>query len=508
MADRPSRDEYHAIADDLSPMTNSWINGKFVSAKSGRTYESTNPATGTVIAAITSCDKEDVDYAVKKAKQAFDSGIWSRVHPSERKEKLIQLVKLMKRDRYEIQVLESIDSGKPIRDIATIDFPETLHCLAWYAEAADKLYDQVSPATDDAVGLIVREPVGVVACILPWNFPLQMLGWKAGPALAAGNSVIIKPASDTSMSALRVAELASEAGIPPGVFNVITGPGSTVGEALGTHPDVGAISFTGSTEVGRRVLEYSAHSNLKKVTLELGGKNPAVVLEDAEEMDDVAEQVINAVFWNMGENCTSNARLIVHRKHKDDLIPRLLDKLRDWKTGDPLDPQNALGAIVSRRHYDDIMRYIEIGKKEGAKIITGGEPIDLGAGLFIAPTIFDGVTPEMTIAREEIFGPVLVVQTVGSDDEAIDLANDTVYGLQATVFCAHGKKALRAARRIKAGTVTVNCYCEGDITTPFGGYKLSGFGGRDNGLHAFDQYTETKTIWLDLSEHELDARLD
>ena len=200
--------------------------------------------------------------------------------------------------------------------------------------------------------------------------------------------------------------------------------------------------------------------------------------------------------------------LIIHRKHKDELVPRLLDKLRDWKTGDPLDPQNALGAIVSKRHYDDIMRYIEIGKKEGAKVITGGEPIERGAGLFIAPTIFDGVTPEMTIAREEIFGPVLVIQTVGSDDEAIDLANDTIYGLQATVFCAHGKKALRAARRIKAGTVTVNCYCEGDITTPFGGYKLSGFGGRDNGLHAFDQYTETKTIWLDLSEHEIDARLE
>ncbi len=508
MADLLSRDEYHAIADDLSPMTNSWINGKFVSAKTGATYQTTNPATGKLIAGITSCGKEDVDYAVKKAKQAFESGDWSRLHPSERKEVMIRLVKLMKRNRYELQVLESLDSGKPIREIATVDFPETLECLAWYAEAADKLYDQVSPATDDAVGLIVREPVGVVACVLPWNFPLLMLGWKAGPALAAGNSVIIKPASETSMSALRVAELAGEAGIPPGVFNVVTGPGGTVGEALGMHPDVGAISFTGSTDIGRRVLEYSARSNLKKVTLELGGKNPAVVLEDAEEMDDVAEQVVRAVFWNMGENCTSNARLIVHRKHHDDLITRLLDKLRDWKTGDPLDPQNTLGAIVSRRHFDDVIRFIEIGKKEGATVIAGGEPLDPGSGLFIQPTIFDGVTPQMTIAREEIFGPVLAVQTAGSDDEAISLANDTVYGLQATVFCAHGKKALRAARRIKAGTVTVNCYCEGDITTPFGGYRLSGFGGRDNGLHAFDQYTETKTIWIDLGEHELDARLD
>jgi gamma-glutamyl-gamma-aminobutyraldehyde dehydrogenase len=508
MADLLSRDEYHALAKELTPMTNSYINGKFTSAKSGKTYETTNPATGKVIASITSCDKEDVDYAVKKAKQAFESGVWSRMHPSERKEHMIKLVKLMKRNRYELQVLESIDSGKPIRDIATIDFPETLECLAWYAEAADKLYDQVSPSTEDAMGLIVREPVGVVACILPWNFPLQMLGWKAGPALAAGNSVIIKPASETSMSALRVAELAGEAGIPPGVFNVITGPGSTVGEALGTHPDIDAISFTGSTEIGRQVLEYSAKSNLKKVTLELGGKNPAVVLEDAEELDDIAEQVINACFWNMGENCTSNARLIVHKKHRDDLIPRLLDKLRDWKVGDPLDPQHALGAIVSKRHFDQVTRYIEIGKKEGAKILTGGEPIESDGGLFVPPTIFDGVTPEMTIAKDEIFGPVLAIQTVGSDDEAIDLANETIYGLQATVFCAHGKRALRAARRIKAGTVTINCYCEGDITTPFGGYKLSGFGGRDNGLHAFEQYTETKTIWIDLGEHEIDARLE
>ncbi|TVQ26817.1 MAG: aldehyde dehydrogenase [Spirochaetaceae bacterium] len=508
MHDLLSRDEYHAIADGIVPMTNSYINGKFTSAKSGKTYPTTNPATGEVIAEIASCDKTDVDYAVKKARQAFESGVWSRMHPGERKEILIKLVKLMKRNRYELQVLESLDSGKPIREIATIDFPETLECLAWYAEAGDKLYDQISPSTDDAMGLIVREPIGVVACVLPWNFPLQMLGWKAGPALAAGNSVIVKPASETSMSALRVAELAGEAGVPPGVFNVITGPGSTVGEALGTHPDIGAISFTGSTAIGRRVLEYSAGSNLKKVTLELGGKNPAVVLEDAEELDYVAEQVVKAMFWNMGENCSSNSRLIVHRKHKDELCRRIHEKLRDWKIGDPLDPQNGLGSMVSRKHFDDVMSYIEIGRKEGAEVIAGGEALDIGSGLFIAPTVFDKVTPDMTIAKDEIFGPVLTIHSVGSDDEAITLANDTVYGLHATVFCAHGKKALRAARRIQAGTVTVNSYCEGDITTPFGGYKLSGFGGRDNGLHAFDQYTETKTIWLDLGEREIDARLE
>jgi len=507
MADLLSREEYHALADDVVLPTNSHINGKYTAAKSGKTYESVNPATGKVLAQVTACGVEDVNYAVKKARQAFESGVWSKMHPAERKEILIKLVKLMKRNRYELSVLESLESGKPIRDIATIDLPETLHCFAWYAEAADKLYDQVSPATDDAMGLIVREPVGVAACILPWNFPLQMMGWKVGPALAAGNSVVVKPARETSMSALRVAELATEAGVPPGVLSVISGPGSVVGEVLGKHPDVGAISFTGSTPIGRQVMAYSAESNLKKVTLELGGKNPAVVLEDNDDLDAVAEQVIKAVFWNMGENCTSNSRLIVHKKHKKDLLPRLIDKVRDWKIGDPLDPQNALGAMVSKRQFEDVMGYIKKGKKEGAKLILGGEPLK-GKGYFIPPTIFDNVKPDMVIARDEIFGPVLAIQTVSSDAAAIDLANDTCYGLQASVFCSHTKKALRAARQLQAGTVTVNCYGEGDITTPFGGYKLSGFGGRDNGLHAFDQYMEVKTIWLDLSEHEKDERLD
>ena len=508
MSELLSRDEYHAIAADISLMTNAYINGKFTTAKSGDTYDSINPATGATLAQIAACGTADVDYAVKKAGQAFESGVWSRMDPADRKEIMIRMVKLMKRHRHELAVLETLESGKPIRDVATIDLPETMHCFAWYAEAIDKLYDQMSPATDDAMGLIVREPVGVVACILPWNFPLQMMGWKVGPALAAGNSVIVKPARETSMSALRVAELAAEAGVPAGVFNVVTGAGSVIGEALGRHPDVQAMSFTGSTEIGRQVLAYSAESNLKKVTLELGGKNPAVVLEDNDNLDAVAEQAIMAVFWNMGENCTSNSRLIVHEKHREDLIPRLLDKVRDWKTGDPLDPQFALGSMVSKRQFDDVMACIEKGKEEGATLILGGEPLEIGDGYFIPPTIFDNVTPDMTIAREEIFGPVLAIQTVGSDAAALDLANDTGYGLQASVFCTHTKKALRAARQLQAGTVSVNCYCEGDITTPFGGYKLSGFGGRDNGLHAFDQYMETKTIWLDLSEHEQDEKLD
>ena len=417
-------------------------------------------------------------------------------------------MKHLTRNRHELAALESLESGKPVRDIATIDLPETLQCLAWYAEAADKLFDKVSPTQDDALGLIIREPVGVVACVLPWNFPMLMLAWKAGPALAAGNSIIIKPAEQTSMTALRMAELAVEAGIPDGVINVLPGLGETAGRAIGEHPDIDVLSFTGSTEVGRLFLKYSADSNLKKVTLECGGKNPAVVLSDAEHLDAVAEHVVNACFWNMGQNCTSNSRLIVHRDLKEDLLARVLVKAREWRTGDPLEPSNRLGSMVEEAHFKKVMSYIETAQKEGANLVLGGEPLKEGSGCFIPPTIFDGVTAEMTIAREEIFGPVLAVITAGSDEEAIQLANDTCYGLQASLFTGNVRRAFRGAKALKAGTVTVNCYGEGDISTPFGGMKLSGFGGRDNGLEAFDQYLETKSVWVDLSDYEIDAELE
>lgn len=508
MSELLTREDYQAIADSTSLPSNAHINGKFVSAKSGETYETTNPATGDVLTNIASCGAEDVDYAVRKARQIFEKGTWSRMHPHERKEHMIHLIKLIKRHRHELAVLESLDSGKPVRDCAMLDVPEVIECIGWNAEAADKLYQQISPTTDDAMGLIVREPMGVVACVLPWNFPMLMFAWKVGPALAAGNSVIVKPAAITSMTALRIAELATEAGIPPGALNVITGRGSVVGEAIGMHPDIDAMAFTGSTDVGRQLLEYSARSNLKQINLELGGKSPAVVLEDAEHLDSVAEHVVYGAFWNMGENCTANCRLIVNRKMKDDLMARVLDKLRDWKLGYPLEPSNLLGAIVSRSHFDTIMGYIETGKQEGGRVLTGGEPVEDGKGLYIPPTIFDDVTPKMTVAREEIFGPVLTVHTVDSDDEAMQLANDTEYGLQASVYTANARKALRKARDLRAGTVSVNCYSEGDVTTPFGGYKLSGLSGRDNSLQAFEQYTQTKTIWIDLSDHDIDASVD
>ena len=357
------------------------------------------------------------------------------------------------------------------------------------------------------MGMIVREPVGVAACVLPWNFPMLMMAWKVGPALAAGCSVIVKPAEQTSMTALRMAELASEAGVPDGVLNVVTGLGETAGKAIGLHAGIDMVSFTGSTEIGRLFLKYAADSNLKKVVLECGGKNPAVVLSDAEHLDAVAEHVVNACFWNMGQNCTSNSRLIVHKDVKAALVEKILVKVREWRTGDPLEPSNRLGSLVSREHFEKVMSYVQAGKKGGAKLLLGGEPLKIGSGLFLPPTIFDEVTPEMVIAKEEIFGPVLSIITAGSDEEAMTIANDTCYGLQASLFTSNLRKALRGARELKTGTVTVNCYGEGDITTPFGGMKLSGFGGRDNGMDALDQYLETKTIWVDLSDFEVNAEL-
>ncbi|HKJ51303.1 MAG TPA: aldehyde dehydrogenase [Gammaproteobacteria bacterium] len=486
--------EYLAIAGDLSLPGNAFIDGRFQAARSKKTFASINPATGKTIAEIAACDAKDVDFAVKKAREAFDDGRWSRLHPAERKQVLIRLARLMKRNRHELAVMESIDSGKPVLDCETIDLEETLHCLIWHAEAADKIYDQSAPVGDDAIAIVVREPVGVVGCVLPWNFPMLMMAWKIAPALAAGNSVIVKPAEQTSLTALRIAELAHEAGVPRGVFNVVTGMGPDVGEPMGRHPDIDMLSFTGSTDTGRLFLRYSAESNLKKIVLECGGKNPAIVLEDAEDLDLVAEHVVNGAFWNMGENCSASSRLIVHEKVKDELMKRIVARTRNWKTGDPLDPRHHLGALVDKEHFKKVSGYLK-----GQKAIVGGKTEQ---GRYVLPTVIDAVKPGDKLARDEIFGPVLAVITVRSTEEAITVANDSDYGLAASLFSANGKRALRAAREIRAGTVTVNCYGEGDITTPFGGYKQSGFGGRDNSLHAHDQYTELKTIWIDLADRD------
>lgn len=488
MTDLLTRAEYQAIADGLSLPRAAFIDGKFRPG-TGRAFPTVNPATGAELAQIVSASVEDVDLAVLKAREAFEQGRWASLHPGERKDILIRLCKLMTRNRRELAVMESLDSGKPIRDCELIDLPEAIGCIKWHAETADKIYDAVAPAQDDAVGMIVREPIGVVATILPWNFPLLMMAWKIGPALAAGNSVIVKPAEQTSLTALRLAELAREAGVPRGVLQVLPGDGPGVGEPIGRHEGIDMVSFTGSTDTGRRFLRYAADSNLKKVVLECGGKNPAVVLKDAENLDHVAEHVVNAAFWNMGENCSANSRLIVNADVKEALVARILARLRDWKTGDPLDPSNHLGALIDDGHCAKVQSFIS------GPALAGGAV----EGPFVAPTIYD-VDKDDARAREEIFGPVLSVITVASDDEAIALANDTKYGLQDSVFTSHSRKAIRSARAIRAGTVTVNCYGEGSNATPFGGYGLSGFGGRDNGVAAHDQFTETKTIWIDLND--------
>ncbi len=485
-------EEYKAIAKGLSLPTQAFIDGAFRPAKSGKTFDTINPANGKVLAKVSACDADDVDFAVSRARAAIDDGRWSGLHPRERKEALIRLAKLVRRNARELAVMESLDSGKTIFDCETVDVPETINCLTWHAELIDKIYDQVSPASDNHIAMIVREPVGVVGLVLPWNFPLLMLAWKIGPALAAGCSVIVKPAEETSLTALRVAELALEAGIPAGVLNVVPGTGPDVGEPLGRHMDVDALSFTGSTDTGRRFLRYAAESNLKEVTLEMGGKNPAVVLDDAENLDRVAAHVVNGAFWNMGENCSASSRLIVQKGIRDELLKRIFAHAREWPMGDPLDPVNRVGALVSAEHFKKVCGYL--GK--GTKVLMGGK----AENGFVEPTIIEISDREAKQFREEIFGPVLSVLTVESYDEAIALANDTEYGLAASIFTANVKKALRGARSIRAGTVTVNSFGEGDISTPFGGFKSSGFGGRDNGIHAHDQYTQIKTIWVDLAD--------
>jgi gamma-glutamyl-gamma-aminobutyraldehyde dehydrogenase len=492
MAELLTLDDYRALARDLILPTGAFIDGGYRPAVSGDTFETVNPATGETLARIADCGAADVDVAVEKAREAFDNGRWSALAPGERKAVLVRLAKLMTRNARELAVMESLDAGKTIYDCETVDVPEAIHCLLWHAEAIDKIYDQMAPASDDHMAMIVRQPIGVVGLVLPWNFPLLMLAWKIGPALAAGCSVIVKPAEETSLTALRVAELAAEAGVPRGVFNVVPGGGPDVGEPLGRHPDVDMVSFTGSTETGRRFLHYSAESNLKEVVLEMGGKNPCIVLADAENLDRVAAHVVNGAFWNMGENCSATSRLIVEAPVKDALLARILAHAREWSLGDPLDPENRVGPLVSRAHFDKVTGYLDAA----AAVHLGGAT---EGGAWVQPTVME-VTPEARAAREEIFGPVLSVLTVSGFDEAIALANDTGYGLAAALFTANAKRALRGARALKAGTVTVNCFGEGDISTPFGGWRQSGFGGRDNGLHAHDQYTQVKTIWIDLSD--------
>ncbi|WP_175652769.1 aldehyde dehydrogenase [Pseudomonas sp. Marseille-P9899] len=496
MTDLLSKEQYVAIAAGLMPRNQAFIDGEFRDAIGGRTFITTNPATGKPLAEVAACDVQDVNVAVAAAKAAFEDGRWSALSPGARKKVLLKFAQLLEDNAHELAVLESLDSGKPVSECQNVDVPETIHTLRWHAELIDKIYDATAPTGSAAVTMVVREAIGVVGLVLPWNFPLLMLAWKIGPSLAAGCSIVVKPAKETTLTALRVAELAHAAGIPAGVFNIVPGGGREAGEAIGRHMDVAMVSFTGSTDTGRLFLKYASESNLKRVVLELGGKNPAVVMNDCEDLDAVAQFVTAGAFWNMGENCSASSRLIVHQDVKDELLGLIGKHIKDWKLGDPLDPENRLGAMVSKAHFEKVRSYLEYAAEQQLNVVQGGETQD---GVFVQPTIVDGVTRDSRLFVEEIFGPVLSVTSFATIDEAIELANDTIYGLAASAYTGNLRNALRLSREIRAGVVTVNCFGEGDASTPFGGYKESGFGGRDKSIWAHDQYTELKTIWIDAS---------
>ena len=480
--------------------TQAFIDGEFTDALDHATFDSLAPATGAVIAQVAAGGEADVDRAVRAARAAFTRGDWSRMAPADRKNVLLRFADLIEAHGEELALVEAIDAGKPITDCRGLDLPDVLGTIRWYAETADKVFGKTSPTDADHLGLIVREPVGVVGGVLPWNFPMAMLAWKIGPALATGNSVVIKPPELASLTTLRMAELALEAGVPRGVFNVVPGLGHVAGRALGLHPDVDMITFTGSTEVGREFLRYSAESNLKGTVLEMGGKSPQIVMADCRDiLDAVAADLAGAAFWAAGQNCSAGSRILVHSSIKDDFVSALAEQAERRTVGDPVNERTVIGPLIEADALDRVLGYVEQARADGATVVTGGRRLlEETGGWYTGATVLSDVGPGMSVAREEIFGPVVSVLSFDDVSEALSLANDTTYGLAATVWSRDIDVALRTARGIRAGTVAVNGYSEGDITTPFGGYRQSGFGGRDNGLEALEQYTETKTIWITL----------
>jgi gamma-glutamyl-gamma-aminobutyraldehyde dehydrogenase/4-guanidinobutyraldehyde dehydrogenase/NAD-dependent aldehyde dehydrogenase len=472
------------------------VGGKRIDAVSGARFDCISPIDGRKLTEVARCAELDVDAAVMSSRAAFEDGRWAGKAPAERKRTLIRFADLMLANKDELALLETLDMGKPIRYSRSVDVQLAQNCIRWYGEAIDKLYDEVAPTAQDSLALIQREPVGVVAAIIPWNYPMLMAAWKIGPALAAGNSVVLKPSEKAPLTSLRLAELALEAGVPEGVFNVLPGYGDEAGRALALHMDVDCIGFTGSTRVGKQILQMAGQSNLKRAWTELGGKSANIVCADCPDLDAAVAGAIGSIYFNQGESCNAPSRLFVEESIREAFLDKALALMPQYAPGDPLDESTVMGAIVDATQMKTVLGYIEDGKAAGARLLAGGAAalLDTG-GLYIEPTLFDGVDSTMRIAREEIFGPVLSVLSFTDLDEAVRQANSTPYGLAAAVWTADMSKAIRTARKLRAGTVHVNQYDNDDITVPFGGYKQSG-NGRDKSLHAFDKYTELKTTWI------------
>ena len=495
MLDRTATD-WRKLAAELDIEGRAFINGRFVDALSGETRPTVNPANGRELAEVALCGSADADVAIKGARAAFASGAWSEMAPMERKLVLVRWAELIDRHREELALLETLDVGKPISDTLNVDVPSAVRTIRWSGEAIDKVYDEIPPTPRDTLALIQRLPLGVVAAIVPWNFPLSTTAWKLAPSLATGNSVVLKPASNTPLSALFIARLAAEAGLPDGVLQVLPGPGGSLGKHLATHMDIDGLTFTGSTPVGKQLMQYSGQSNLKRTFLELGGKSPNIVFADA-DLEKAAAMAAVAVFYNGGQTCTAGTRLIVQRAIQDEFLERVKANARNWMPGDPLDPATPMGPMIDAAQCRTVAAYVDIGRQEGAELVFGGEPVlQSSGGHYHQPSIFARVNNAMRIAQEEIFGPVLSVIPFDTMDEAIAIANDSIYGLAGAVWSRDIDTAHQVARAVRVGTMGINNYFGGDITVPFGGFKESG-NGRDKSMHAFSDYTELKTTWIE-----------
>jgi len=489
-----TRQDWEQLAAATRPEGRAFINGKLVGAVDGKTFDDVSPINGRVVAQVARCSSADVDAAVKAARAAFDGGSWRRTDPSTRKRILHRFAQLIREDIDHLAILETLDVGKPILNSVNVDVTFAADCIAYYAEFADKLYDEVAPTAPHELALIRREPLGVVAAVVPWNYPLIISAWKLGPALLAGNSVVLKPAEQSPLTAIRLGQLALEAGLPPGILNVVPGFGEETGKPLALHGDVDMVTFTGSTEVGKLMLRYAGESNMKRVALECGGKSPHVVMKDA-DIGAAAAGIAWGIYYNAGETCHAGSRVIVHESVKDALIEAIARVTATIPLGHPFDPATQMGALIDQGHMTRVLAYIDSGISQGARIALGGRrAFQEHGGYYVEATVLDGVRADMRVAREEIFGPVLTVSSFTTEAEAVGLANDTIYGLAAAVWTSDMNVAHRLSGALRAGTVWVNTFDRSSLATPFGGFRQSGFG-RDRSHHAIDKYADLKTVW-------------